>query len=348
MEGHSINAPKINLTKNQVLNHSFSNSRNESIHEKNKKVQTGRWSQEEHKKFIEGIIIHGTEWKKIKNIVKTRTSSQARSHAQKFFLKIKKLMRDLENDNKNILKDKILNIILTKSQKDSFTNAQKEKLLDAIFLNIKTNIEEKVINNKSKISQSEIVNPKITISYNPNIPKIILEDKNKNENKKKKIFSCIKKRKPNKLFSESKEKIFIIQKDLPYKSSYNLSTRLSSNGTNIPNNDIEPQNKKSIEISSRNNVKFNIINNINNNNDIIDNTVYGNFFFNFSNNDFINWTHNTNYINNKNNFGNEKDFNNDLNFIEFNSENIQNGSYYISDQQITEKGDFIPLRGDVI
>ena len=62
------------------------------------KFQTGKWTEEEHEKFIEGILIYGNEWKKVQEIIKTRSSAQARSHAQKFFLKIKK---SIENRAEN-------------------------------------------------------------------------------------------------------------------------------------------------------------------------------------------------------------------------------------------------------
>ena len=48
-----------------------------------KKFNTGRWTSEEHKKFLEAIEIHGRDWKKVQDYVGTRTSTQARSHAQK-------------------------------------------------------------------------------------------------------------------------------------------------------------------------------------------------------------------------------------------------------------------------
>ena len=58
---------------------------------------TGRWSEEEHLKFLEGILEYGNEWKKVQNLIGTRSSTQARSHAQKFFLRIKKALQS-END----------------------------------------------------------------------------------------------------------------------------------------------------------------------------------------------------------------------------------------------------------
>jgi len=49
----------------------------------------GRWTEEEHRKFIEAIIKYGNHWKSVQAHVATRSSAQARSHAQKFFYKIK-------------------------------------------------------------------------------------------------------------------------------------------------------------------------------------------------------------------------------------------------------------------
>lgn len=40
--------------------------------------------------FISGITLYGKDWKKVEEIVGTRTGSQVRSHAQKFFNKLKK------------------------------------------------------------------------------------------------------------------------------------------------------------------------------------------------------------------------------------------------------------------
>jgi len=53
-------------------------------------ITIGRWTRDEHKKFIEAIIKFGNNWKEVQEYVNTRTSTQARSHAQKFFEKIKK------------------------------------------------------------------------------------------------------------------------------------------------------------------------------------------------------------------------------------------------------------------
>jgi len=50
----------------------------------------GRWTKEEHQRFVEAIKTHGKNWKKVEEYVATRTGAQIRSHAQKFFLKLEK------------------------------------------------------------------------------------------------------------------------------------------------------------------------------------------------------------------------------------------------------------------
>lgn len=50
---------------------------------KHGKYNHGRWSSDEHQKFLEAIEIYGRDWKKVQGYVGTRTSTQARSHAQK-------------------------------------------------------------------------------------------------------------------------------------------------------------------------------------------------------------------------------------------------------------------------
>ena len=49
---------------------------------------------------MEALKLYGKEWRKVQSHVCTRTSTQARSHAQKFFVKIEK---------KNLTLDEFLN-----------------------------------------------------------------------------------------------------------------------------------------------------------------------------------------------------------------------------------------------
>jgi len=50
----------------------------------------GRWTKEEHQRFVDAIKVHGKNWKKVEESVGTRSGAQIRSHAQKFFLKLEK------------------------------------------------------------------------------------------------------------------------------------------------------------------------------------------------------------------------------------------------------------------
>jgi SHAQKYF class myb-like DNA-binding protein len=65
---------------------------------------TGRWMPEEHQRFIEALLKFGNDWKNVQKYVGSRSSTQARSHAQKFFVKIGKtqienLNLDFENNS---------------------------------------------------------------------------------------------------------------------------------------------------------------------------------------------------------------------------------------------------------
>ena len=54
--------------------------------------RTGRWTKEEHIDFIKAIFKHGNNWKRVQNCILTRNSTQARSHAQKYFLRLSKIL----------------------------------------------------------------------------------------------------------------------------------------------------------------------------------------------------------------------------------------------------------------
>jgi len=62
----------------------------------------GRWTSLEHFKFLEALKKYGKEWQKVQQHVNTRTSTQARSHAQKFFVKLDKKSLTLEEFLKDL------------------------------------------------------------------------------------------------------------------------------------------------------------------------------------------------------------------------------------------------------
>ncbi|CAN6353864.1 unnamed protein product [Urochloa humidicola] len=50
-----------------------------------------RWAADEHGRFLHGLTLFGRDWKRVEQFVSTKTATQVRSHAQKYFLKAQKL-----------------------------------------------------------------------------------------------------------------------------------------------------------------------------------------------------------------------------------------------------------------
>jgi len=89
---------------------------------------TGRWTKDEHEKFLDGIRIYGKEWKKIASMIDTRTVVQIRTHAQKYFQKLaKKRNQALNGGISNSKKNKKKKEKGTKKGKNSLTSTSKKK-----------------------------------------------------------------------------------------------------------------------------------------------------------------------------------------------------------------------------
>ena len=53
--------------------------------------QREKWSDEEHRMFLEGMKMYGRSWARVATHVQTKSTVQIRSHAQKYFNRLKRV-----------------------------------------------------------------------------------------------------------------------------------------------------------------------------------------------------------------------------------------------------------------
>ena len=82
------------------------------------KYSQGRWSKDEHYRFLEALKLYGKEWRRVQQHVETRTSTQARSHAQKFFVKLEKRRLTLDEFLEKLDLDRLKQLILDSDCED--------------------------------------------------------------------------------------------------------------------------------------------------------------------------------------------------------------------------------------
>ena len=337
------------LNENILANHEIKLSGSNKASEINGyNFQTGKWTEEEHEKFIEGILNYGNEWKKVQQIIKTRSSTQARSHAQKFFLRIKKLMKYNNKKEKDEKIENILSKILPKKYANKLTQDQKEKLLSAISSNIK--YEDDDDNNIFVIDDEEICleenDYNLDYKINNNDKSVIIKNNkisldlsilNANDDILIQNKATIgRKRKPGKN-KANKDKNIKIKKEESRKSSFDFPFGKLNDKENIDdlnylnnfgfvendfmfknsNNIFENKRKNSINSNNPNNKQFSsgIAENKNNyiiNNviNVTNNIINNNYYYNIFNHDINNNCMQDFYCNEKNDV-----INNDKNFF---------------------------------
>jgi len=129
----------IELSEDKNINNNDSNNKMKINDDNDNKgnyyfLNEGRWSYKEHIKFIEAIAEFGKNWKDVQKYVGSRSSTQARSHAQKFFLKLKAIKTskfdfDFSSNNIKSLSD-IIEII---KRKDEYHKRGKEYIISTLI-----------------------------------------------------------------------------------------------------------------------------------------------------------------------------------------------------------------------
>ena len=275
----------------------------------------GRWSKEEHNKFLEGIVLYGINWKKVKTLIGTRTSIQVRSHAQKFFYKMKTckdenlgidftlnsisnirdMMNQIKNHNSNL---NIINVFKFLAYKCDNLEKSRKKIVAKNNKNFDFN-QKNEINN-----QSNIINLKENCSYMKDNNFFFNQNSNINEQKAMKETQNINDSVSNNILDINNQNniINILQNLLTmnyYSNAYNflLSNNINSQNYDITNN----VNKLLINyIISNNSLNSS---NLINENALLSLALQNNILNNINN---INFIHNNNNINlnnitNKNN-----------------------------------------------
>ena len=104
-------------------------------------ISRGYWTKSDHKKFLDGLYLYDCDWKKIQSYIKNRTYGQVRSHAQKFYLKLK------------TFKDEELGL--------DFTTPNVKNLSDVIKI-----IKEKELNSKNYAKLLHIISKQLSFGKN--------------------------------------------------------------------------------------------------------------------------------------------------------------------------------------
>ena len=126
---------------------------------KNKSYSSGRWTLDEHEKFIDGVIKYGNNWSLVQEYIGTRTCTQTRSHAQKFFLKLKKFKFSTKNKNNfSINSPKLLHDIIKNSHENEYNDDIEKNFQKIEYQEDNDNIREKNENFEESNNKNNIYN----------------------------------------------------------------------------------------------------------------------------------------------------------------------------------------------
>ena len=194
-------------------------------YKESKKKFNGRWNKKEKKIFLEGFFKFRNNWKKLNEVVRTRSIIQLRSHAQKFMMRIQKLIENI--DNENIIKKKIEELF-QRELKEKYNPLYLNKFTLYIIKNTKFSNSDKLIKN----CLDEKLNSSIKYKSYKFKSKKLKKDKKKNEKDKKTNDNSNTDLKQNNDLIDSE-----INKNIDNKQSLFFNTLFSFNCLNCDNNE---------------------------------------------------------------------------------------------------------------
>ena len=215
----------------------------------------GRWTEEERNRFIQGIALYGINWKKIKTLIPTRTAVQVRSHAQKFFHRMK-LCKD-ENLGIDFTLESVKNI------KDMINHIKsKDPNYNVVFIlkKLSHGYPNKICFKKiKKINNNSYKNYK-NIKKNEDKNTLIKLDENNNDINKNYVLN-------HNIFGNN-----IFNQVINNNCNNNFELNYAMQSKNINNNDITFPNilNNSLNINSQNNLlSNNFVNECNDDNNLL-------------------------------------------------------------------------------
>ena len=175
--------------------------------EKTKECNKGRWNQDEQSVFIKAFKLYGSNWALIQKMVKTRTTKQVKSHAQKF---LKNLLAKISPDIESLI------------------NYKNKKLQTNLKLKKKKAIKDRIHKSESKIESFpfKILPIEMDIDSDTNMTK----EENSTFEKQMKTYE------PSQEAQQAGEEQFIeVLEDEPYQDSYSEIFKLAHFEDNLKN-----------------------------------------------------------------------------------------------------------------
>jgi len=231
-ETKKINSFDLNISK----------EKNKKIKEKkNSFINEGRWSYEEHIKFIEALIEYGKNWKKVQKYVGTRSTSQIRSHSQKFLLKLKMIKNTNLNIDFKTNKIKNLSDIILEIKRQNINNEDEKTFILNYFMNLNEIIAKE--NSKINKRKKEVRLNKDSSKLNNDNSKLNIEINKQSDNLNNKDETNISN---NTNFNEEKINESKINEINNEKNNSIFSENKSNNNITINNDILKKENEEII------------------------------------------------------------------------------------------------------